>query len=523
MQPATRYFNTSGPNITAQHYTLRREALIQQGLNLVHNDRYFTIWAPRQTGKSTFFAMLGEELTKEGYKVCYINFENYKHTSLATFTQTFREAILKSWDIDVQSAPDMIRVFEEMRIQTDQKLVLIIDEIEGINAEYFGDFLHTIRSLYQSRANHGLKSVIMVGVSNITGVVEDNVSPFNIAESFPVDFFTKEEVYELLAQHETATGQFFSPVAKEKIYAITAGQPGLVNGFAAKLIELSPKKKILDYENYLYVEDWYLYKSIDKNVSNIIQKAKKYRKFLEELLFLERAVRFNINVEHIRYFFVNGLLSAAENGLVMFRVPLYKKCLQQYFYPTMNGESAEIQSNLWVDNYLIGGKILDIDKIIREYQEYAKRRGFRYFIENDENGNPKGLREAALMYSFETYIQSFLQVFKGKSYLEAHVALGRSDLIINLLNSELVIETKIFYNITQFAEGKTQLAYYTKNLNLTKGIYLVFVNKIVTNPYVFENNEVIDGVEITTYLVRYDVDIDFSEPKKVTRRRKKEN
>jgi hypothetical protein len=37
-------------------------------------------------------------------------------------------------------------------------------------------------------------------------------------------------------------------------------------------------------------------------------------------------------------------------------------------------------------------------------------------------------------------IQSFLSALKGKSYLEPHVALGRSDLIINILDSEWVVE-----------------------------------------------------------------------------------
>ena len=133
----------------------------------------------------------------------------------------------------------------------------------------------------------------------------------------------------------------------------------------------------------------------------------------------------------------------------------------------------------------------------------------RYFIERDANGNPKGLREAALMYSFETYIQSFLEVVQGKSYLEAHVALGRSDLIVNIRGQEFVVEGKLFHNITQFENGKPQLAYYTKSLGLTQGVYLVFVNTTITHPKVQEATETMDGVTITTYIVRYDVDKDF--------------
>ena len=94
------------------------------------------------------------------------------------------------------------------------------------------------------------------------------------------------------------------------------------------------------------------------------------------------------------------------------------------------------------------------------------------------------------------------------------MALGRSDLIINILGSEWVIEAKIFYNAAQYTDSKTQLAYYIKSLGLNRGIYLVFVDKQVTNPYILEGTEVINGVDIFTYIVRYDLEIDFAEPRK---------
>jgi predicted AAA+ superfamily ATPase len=71
-----REFNTSGPNIQEEHYTLPRTQLVQQGKKLVYSNRYFTIWAPRQTGKSTYFRFLAEALRMEGYKVAFINFKN---------------------------------------------------------------------------------------------------------------------------------------------------------------------------------------------------------------------------------------------------------------------------------------------------------------------------------------------------------------------------------------------------------------------------------------------------------------
>jgi predicted AAA+ superfamily ATPase len=66
-------FNTSGPNRLEKHYTLERKLLIERGIRLVQDERYFTIWAPRQTGKSTYFRLLATELKKQDYQVVYVN------------------------------------------------------------------------------------------------------------------------------------------------------------------------------------------------------------------------------------------------------------------------------------------------------------------------------------------------------------------------------------------------------------------------------------------------------------------
>ena len=520
MQQVIRDFNTSGPNNQVEHYTLERQDLIVKGLKLVHKSRYFTIWAPRQTGKSTYFRLLAEALKKEGYKVAHINVESFQNTTETFVCDFISRKLTNQWGIPI-AAPTFAELYDAFDRLLDEKCVFVIDEVDDLNPALFGQFLHAIRNTYHSREFHAVKSVILVGVSNITGVVQDNASPFNISESLQIDYFTKDEVFELFGQHETETGQLFEAVVKEKIYNITAGQPGLVNGFGAKLVELFRDKPVIDYLDYLVVEDWYLFKTLDKNVANIINKAKTHQKILEELLFLERRTRFDIDKESIRFFHINGLIKYDADGFITFWVPLYKKRLQKYFYPVMNGEAENIQNDIWLENYLTPDKKVDFDKIIRNYQAYAQKRGFRYFIEYDEDDKPKGLREAALIYSFETYIQAFLLAFEGQSYLEPHVALGRSDLIVNIANNEIVIESKVFYDWVRFLKGKTQLAYYIKSLGLDKGIYLVFVNKNVTNPNVLENEETIEGVVLTTYIVRYDVEIDFTDPDRVKRTRKK--
>jgi AAA-like domain len=506
-----RYFNTSGPNITEEHYTLPRTELVQIGKQMVYNRRYFTIWAPRQTGKSTYFRFLATELEKEGYKVAHVNFENFKEASLEDFLYELHEQLHKFWGYNWGNL-SLQKTFTNISKIVEDKLVLIVDEVEGINPDFFGQFLHSIRNIYHSRQSHALKSVILVGVNNIVGVVQDHASPFNIADNLNVPYFTKEETAVLLELHEHETGQFFEPAVKAKIAEITANQPGLVNGFGWKLAQDYSHKAVIQYEDYLKVEEWYLTQSLDKNISNIINKGKKHKLFLQKLLFTESKIPFQIYQEHIKELYVNGIITFDDQNFITFHVPLYQKCLHAAFYPYLNGENDRIQRNLNVREYFTELGDLKLDRVIQEYKIYAERRGFRYFREKDDKGNYISIKESALVYSLETFINAFLGVVGGKSYLEAHAGLGRTDIVINVRNREYVVEAKVYHNITQFNEGKVQLAYYLQRLNLKQGFYLIFVDSEVTHPDVLENNEIVENVNIITHLVRYDLDKDFDAP-----------
>ena len=509
IKQAKRYFNTSGPNIPEKHYTLDRKELIKKGATLVEDDRYFTIWAPRQTGKTTYFRMLAEELEKKGCRVLQTNLENFGNSSESELLTFLCNEFSRKLDISLQAERFSVFLDRLLELRTG-KIVLIIDEIEGLNREIFGQFLHTIRSLYHSRESHSLKSIILVGVSNIIGVVQDNASPFNIADNLDVPYFTSEETFELLSMHELETGQLFDPQVKEKVSYITGNQPGLVNGVAYQLVERNRDAGTIDIEHYLEVESWYINKAIDKNISNIISKARKYRKFVETLLFNETPVKFRINDEKIKFLSSYGVIKDDENGNVTFNVPLYKKALLDAFYPYSNGERDRFFHNVSVESLFSKGRGLDFDVIVDNYREYVKRWSFRYFRDRDpETGEYSNIKEAALAYSFETYIQALVQLLEGKSYLEPHTGLGRSDLVINVQGKEYVVEFKIFRDTLQFNRGKKQLAYYCKSLGIDAGIYLVFVPNTVTLPGVEDAIEDFDGIQVKTYIVPYDEEKDF--------------
>jgi hypothetical protein len=501
-------FNTSGPNIPSKHYTLERSALLIQGVNLVINERYFTIWAPRQTGKSTYFRLLKTEIEKEGFQVMHVNLENFKEESLATLMTYLQDEAISQWNIILKGST-FGDFFNELRMCTDRRLVLIVDEIEGLNPDLFGQFLHTIRNLYHSRETHCLKSTILVGVSNIVGVVSDNASPFNIADNLNVPYFTLKELRELIGQHTTETGQIFAPEVIDKIFDITAGQPGLANGFAYQLVERYPNSAIIDMAAYYSVEDWYTTEAIDKNIANILNKAQEHRSFVESLLFADSDIPFIIDREATKALYTNGVIRKGADGLIEFWVPLYKKRLFQAFYPYTNGEQGEIRASLDTFTFFDTEGNLDIPKLINLYKTYAAKRGFKVFIEKNSKGR-KVLKESGLIYSFETFLAAFVAEAEGRSYREADAGLGKSDLIIYLNNREYLFETKKYYSPSKFRNGKKQLAHYARGLGLDKAVYLVFTPKHIIYPeVVVEGTEIIEGMAISIYLVPYDEVKDF--------------
>ena len=520
-----KQFNTSGPNIFDKHYTISRSIYLNRGTDLVKDDRYFTIWAPRQTGKSTYFRQLAEVLNGLGYEVAHINFENYKDESIEAFLKTFRAELQLFWQIDFSDL-GIVEIFHKIEQIKNRKLVLIIDEVEGINHKYLGTFLHSIRAAYHSREEHALKSVILVGSKNVIELALEVDVAFNIAEYMTLDFFNQQEVTELLTLYEKESNQKFQINLKDRIYELTNGHPNLVNILMNQLVIRFGHEEMLTLQHLSMIEEWYIKEGFDKNLEDKIKENPFYRHLLERLLFLGSRIMFNIRRDDIRQLLNWGIVQRKDENVVI-AVPLYKKRLYEAFYPYTNGESNRIGGEVVRSHYFDANGKFKLDTLIQNFKAYVKRRGFGVFREKtgekDDDGNPiyKSIPEAAMVYAFETYIQAVLQVLEGKTYREAQVALGRTDLLVNVKGEEFLIETKIFYHELAFQNGKKQLAYYCNHLNLKRGVYLVFIPEHLLEIHkenISEGMVVKEDVEVHTYLVTYEDEIpDYRKP--ITKRR----
>ena len=260
-----RNFGTRGPVNPQENYIVNRTEETTDFSNRVKEGRYIVLFAPRQSGKTTFFQRTLDVLptasteiagadTEPTYFPIRLNFEEYEDYTSSAFYASFYREICKeieavfgkrgspqteSLNQFLQNAKitdhvEMREFFERLAtFLHDQKVVLIIDEFDGIPQAAARGFLHSLRHIYLPGKPRCPHSIGIIGVKSITQLSYDrSILPFNIQDEFHLSNFTLTQVQELLAQYTDETGQAFAPEVIEGLHKQTAGQPFLVNRFA---------------------------------------------------------------------------------------------------------------------------------------------------------------------------------------------------------------------------------------------------------------------------------------------------
>ena len=502
-----REFNTSGPCDPMLHYTVMREDLLKVGRNMVEKGKYFTIWAPRQTGKTTYFRLLSAGLeTAPEYLPVWISLEAFRSLPADKFLSYFKEAILRR--IKDQTIKDGFRVQELTNfldfypffaLEGNKRLILIIDEVEGCPESIISDLMHIFRDMYHNKDSHSLHSLILVGVSNISGLIMDHASPFNIADELIIPYFTAEEVRGLIGQYEDESGQKFEHRVVDKICQDTAGQPGLVCGICKDMVErfCPDKSQAVTMEAYWECIDYYLKEKIDKNISNIVAKAKQEKELMIKILFSEE-VPYTVYDEQIKFLLVNGVVERIGDT-VDISVPIYKKVLITAFRPLINGERPYYPGIREDFGRFLNGNGLNIENLLDNYQAYVRKRGFKAF-------DIKNLRESAWHYSLDGYLYFFVEEMGGRVMVEVPTGRGRVDILILYSNRKYIIETKVYRNEHHYQKGKKQLAEYLKSEGLDKGYYVVFSN-VHRDEDILKEKEQIEGKTIYSYIIRTNLEV----------------
>ncbi|MCK5523145.1 MAG: AAA-like domain-containing protein, partial [Thiomargarita sp.] len=428
-----REFNTTGPCDPAKHYTVMRDAFMATSLEQVKKGRYFTLFAPRQAGKTTFFKLLLNLIEKEGnLTTVWISFENLKTASKEEFYQELNHELHRGLpkqeipsELTIHNPISLSHFFDKNR-NLSKPIVLVIDEFEGIPDSVLSEVMHTFRKIYHKREYHRLHSLLLVGVSTIAELVISSASPFNITEELQIPYFTQEEVNELIKQYVTESKQVFEENVIKTIYDNTQGQPGLVCALCSYLVEklVTNRHQPVTMEHYYKAQHHFLTERFDKNIINIVQKARGKRNFMLKLLFDEEPLPFSIHEPDIAWLYANGVIDK-DNGETNILVPLYKKVLITAFRPSINGESRHYinSPDETINQYLTPDGELNVNALLEEYRAYIRRRGFRAF-------DTEHLKEAAWHYSLDGFINFFIQCLGGQTFVEVPTGRGRTDILI---------------------------------------------------------------------------------------------
>ena len=517
-------FGTHGPVNPEDHYVVSRSAELADFINRVKLGRYIVIFAPRQTGKTTFFQWALESLTAdqtETYFPIELNFQIFQGNSASDFYTTLYKRIYEQIGSVFQKRStipsealtqflentkltnhiEMLEFFQQFgAFLEDEKLVLIIDKFDGIPRDAVSGFLNALRTIYVQRSMRECPySIGIVGVKSITQLnLNRSISPFNIQDEFTLPNFTFEQVRDLLAQYTDEVGQTFTPEVVENIHRQTAGQPFLVNRFAQILTEEMdiPKTETITMTHFsqAHIE---IREEDNANLTHLmtnIRRDPSYKNILMRIVSYERGVRFNPRREIISELVTLGVIGKAPDGMCQIVNPIYQYCILQAFKPEMNGlEQDYLPEDTDFLDYLTPTGQINMELLLDNFQNFIARVGFR-ILQVPET--PKEYVGQDLLYA---YLDQFISLIRGAMFLEAQTGRGRMDMIIVHNGHKYIVETKIWEGERRYDSGKEQLAAYLKLERVCEGYYVVFDHRTEPEPRL--ETETIDGVTIRCYVI----------------------
>ena len=505
-----RYFNTEGKCRPDIHYMVNLDDRLQKIRRMyVDRGKYFAVNCGRQYGKTTTLQVLAEYLKKD-YTVLWMDFQNMstsafenEHVFAVHFTNYFVDKIkmadkticggeiqelLDKSEENLFSMNEMFilmkkicAIYEEAR----HPLVLIIDEVDSAsNYQVFLDFLALLRGAYLERENRAtFWSVILAGVYDIKNLklkirLEEQHkynSPWNIAAEFRIDMsFSADQIEGMLKEYETdhQTGMDLHDIS-ECIYDYTSGYPYLVSAICKLLDE-----EVCENTDFPTMSDVWTRRGIVEAVKllmnnqgtlfqSMIRQLMEYpelKVMLNSILFEGKRLTFNpdnptINLAAMFCYIVN------RNGVVQVANRIFEMRLYNFFLSEeelTNAVYNAAQENK--SRYFSDGK-LDMKKVLEKFVLHFSE----IYGDNDEK-------------FVETYGRKFFLLYlnpiingTGNYYIEAQTRdAKRTDVIVDYLGEQFVVELKIWRGNEYNERGETQLAEYLDYHHKDRGYMLSF-------------------------------------------------
>ena len=481
-------FNTAGLCFPEKHYMVNPLKRMQEVQELIDQELYFTLHAPRQTGKTTYLYALARKLNTEGKYIALV--ASFERAGVASMTiRDANNTVINS--IFVAASEQLAQKYrpvnpEEKNFENlfnylkawsksqTKPIVLLIDEIDALLDEVLISILRQLRDGYQSRPKYFPSSVALVGLRDVREYKAKiregyaslgTASPFNVkAESFLLKNFSREEVYELLEQHTAETSQVFPDEVKEEIYRLSGGQPWLTNALARQIVS-----KILgdDYSKKITLDlvkeaKEQLISRRDTHLDSLVDKLKEERvKKIAQAIINGDNLPVDIYDDDILY--VRDLGIVSQSSPLEFANPIYAEIIPRIIAaPIQESIPKEIQTP-W---FVTPDGTLDMEKLLKEFQEFYRRNSGAWLGRFEYKESAQHL---LLMAFLQRVINS-----GGEITREMALGNGRIDLLVKFGNQEFALELKIKRDKYTIEDGKKQLGRYLDRLGLKKGYLLIF-------------------------------------------------
>ena len=352
----------------------------------------------------------------------------------------------------------------------------MIDEVDQArNHKVFIDFLGMLRSKFLKRSTRPtFQSVILAGVYDIKNlkhrIREDHEhqmnSPWNIAADFSVDMsFTRDDIASMLDEYEKdyKCTMEMKKIA-ELIYEYTSGYPYLVSKICKLIDERCDqnwtKQGVLEAIKILLKETNTLFDDLRKKITDY----KELKNMLYSILFQGESYPYNPDNFVIDIGTMFGFIKENDGQVVIsnriFETRLYNLFLSEELTSSVIYQTGERDKNQFVKNGILNMELVLEKFMIHFHDIYGKNT--EKFVE--ENG-----RRVFLLY-LKPIING-----TGNYYIEAQTRdQSRTDVIVDYLGKQYVIELKIWRGNEYNKRGEKQLAEYLEYYHLEKGYLLSF-------------------------------------------------
>ena len=495
-----KFFNVNGSCNPQIHYMIDLSERLSEIKKMVDAGEYFTINRARQYGKTTLLAALAEYL-KSDYKVISLDFQTISYGDFENeekFVAAFsNEILISEYDIpeDIRSTLLHLADGKERNVTlsvlfrtllqwcriSEKPLVLIIDEVDtATNNQVFVDFLAQLRAYYLRRMQMPtFRSVILAGVYDVRNVKskirpEENHktnSPWNIAAKFKIDMnFSVDDISGMLNEYEQdyQTGMDVVEIA-EMIYSYTSGYPYLVSCLC-KMIDEDIKgesKTAWSKQDVLTAVKMLLN---DKNplFESLIGKLNEYpgvKNLIYRLLFRGENIGYNPDDSGIDMAEMFGFIKV-RNGNVYIANRIFETRLYNMFLMSTDEQEKDVyREGARLKNQFIHDGALDMRRILEKFVEYF----------DDIYGDRD---EKFLEADGRRYFMLFLKPIingTGNYYIEARTRNDeQTDMIIDYLGQQYIIEMKIWHGNAYNERGEKQLSDYLEYYHVDKGYMLSF-------------------------------------------------